>query len=479
MRHRWQGIIAAFLILAAWETAALAADDIITFGVMEVVSKAEGVTDRQADAIRDIFTRYLANSKTIAVIERERLLSIGEEIMRGASGLIDPRTAAKIGRLAGCQYMLFGSVTGLSEKKAGGMIPLPIPLPRDPNLSLTSNVTKATIDMRVVDVTTAEVVLSLSEEGTASESSMGIDSPWVKMLQGEFSGLEARAIQAAVARLSNRILEELGGEYAYVLSVRGNSVFISRGVKSGVKKGDLYLVYANGSEIFDMDDTPIGRERLPLAVVKVVDVQSDFSNCEVASAGGKASNIRRGDKIEPISAQEAKDYAGRNVFPSGRPILGDGISSLIADKPIEKEPSLPSPAPGPGRRDTYKWKYVDGVDMNATTDAKLIEIYPLSSEEKNTMGIQHRSAYQMYTKKKYKDAFEMFSRLATDYDCNYLSAYWAGLCAVRLGSNKEAEKWFDRALSINEDYQPAIDEKAKLGDNPVNKAKKTTRGKGK
>ncbi|MDR3354493.1 MAG: hypothetical protein LBO21_05600 [Synergistaceae bacterium] len=499
MKLKRCGFIAVFLILASLGTAALAADEVVTIGVMDFVSKADGVTDQQADAIRDIFTRYLTNAKTIAVIERERLMSIGAEIKFGASGLVDPGMAIEIGRQAGCQYMLFGSVTELAEKASAGAIPI---FGNVGGIAVGSHEAKATIDMRVVDVTTGETVLSLSEEGTSKESSSGLVTSYGSAMETSFGGIKARAIEAAVVRLGNKILEELGGEYAHVLSASGKSVRISRGAKSGVKKGDIFLIYVDGPEVFDMDGESLGRDRFPLAVVKVVDVQSGFSNCEVAASGGKAGNIQRGDRIEPISAKESKDYVDRKVFPNERPrqraydetasqLLGGGSASPAAggapaspaagagsaeDELLEEEaedvpPKRPAAASRPAGGGAFGWNEVDGVDMNTTTDAKLIEIYPLTSAEKNAIGIQHRGAYKLYTQKKYKDAFEVFSKLATDFNCNYLSAYWAGVCAVRLGSAKEAEKWFDHALSINENYQPAIDEKAKLGDSPANKNK--------
>jgi curli biogenesis system outer membrane secretion channel CsgG/TolA-binding protein len=500
MQRKWCGFIAVFFILTIWGTAALAADDVVRVGVMEFVSKADGVTDQQADAVRDLFTRYLTNAKTIAVIERERLLSIGQEVKIGSSGLVDPSMAVEIGRQAGCQYMLFGSVTELSEKASAGAIPI---FGNVGGIAVGAHEAKATIDMRVVDVTTGETVLSLSEEGTSKESSSGLVTSYGSMVETSFGGVKASAIEAAVVRLGNKVLEEVGGEYAHVLSASGKSVRISRGARSSVKKGDIYLVYVEGPEVFDVDGESLGRDRFPLAVVKVVDVQSGFSNCEVAASGGKASNIQRGDRIEPISSKASKDYVDRKVFPNERPrqrayeetaslILGgdsrspgaDGAQAVDArpalDEPLEDGAESGAPKPSvassrPARGGAFEWKTVDGVDMNATTDAKLIEVYPLTSTEKNSIGIQHRGAYKLYTQKKYKDAFEAFTKLATDFNCNYLSAYWAGVCAVKLGSGKEAEKWFDHALSINGNYQPAIDEKAKLGDNPANKDKKTAK----
>jgi TolA-binding protein len=317
-----------------------------------------------------------------------------------------------------------------------------------------------------------------------------VATQWGGYAESTFGGLKGRAIEAAVALLGNRLLAELGDEYYHVLSVSGNTVRISGGQKSGTKKGDLFMVYVEGPEITDIDGTSLGRDRIPLAVIKVTSVQSGFSNCEVAPSGGRAGNVQRGDRIEPISSKMSKDLVDSKAFPSERPRqrayddaagqLLNGSSTQPVPDPAPAEagsvtPGLPSLRPdasqSPAARGAYEWKPVDGVDMNATTDAKLIETYPLTSNEKNALGIQHRGAYKLYTQKKYKDAFEVFSKLADDFNCNYLSAYWAGVCAANLGSGKEAEKWFDHALAINGDYQPAIDGKAKLGDSPANKAK--------
>jgi TolA-binding protein len=105
---------------------------------------------------------------------------------------------------------------------------------------------------------------------------------------------------------------------------------------------------------------------------------------------------------------------------------------------------------------------IEKGDPNLSTDSKVIESYPLSSVEKNTLGIQHRNAYNLYAKKRYKDAYPAFSKLAEDYECNYLSAYWAGVTALKLKLKDEAGDWFDKAIEINPDYEPAIDARSKL-----------------
>ena len=49
-------------------TAEAADSDPVRLGVMRFVSRADGVSDRQAEIITDIFTRTLSNSKSIVLL---------------------------------------------------------------------------------------------------------------------------------------------------------------------------------------------------------------------------------------------------------------------------------------------------------------------------------------------------------------------------------------------------------------------------
>ena len=57
-----------------------------------------------------------------------------------------------------------------------------------------------------------------------------------------------------------------------------------------------------------------------IAVVKIVDVQNEFSIAQTAGKGaGNIKLIRRGDKIYPISQEELSSLIKRKVFPNTRP----------------------------------------------------------------------------------------------------------------------------------------------------------------
>jgi curli biogenesis system outer membrane secretion channel CsgG len=448
--------VASLVCFLTLGNAEAADSDIVRLGVMKFTSKADGVSDRQAEIITDIFTRVLANSKTIAILEREHLDMIGREHKLNMSGLVDMGLAIEVGRLAGCQYMILGAVTELQEAASGGAIPLPF---LGGGGILTGNkVAKATIDMRIVDVTTTEIVFSLSESGTSSESTGGMSIAGISMIETEFGGLKARALTAASSRLAHKIREEVGGEYSYVLSSGGKQVHINLGATAGVKVGDLYLVYADGKEILDIDGNPLEREKYNIVVLKVIDVQNNYSICDAVPEGGNPALVQRGQKIEPISRERAKDLSKRKAFVKELPkssgtfeeIFGDGdVSPSQPERVEEQTPSRPASAPLRADRP---------LENKSTDPAKVVMTYPLAPGEVNSRRIAHINARKLKGQK----AYDQYCALADSYDRDYLAAYQAGETAQKLKKKDEAREWYGRSLAINPDYEPALKAMEKL-----------------
>ena len=289
----------------------------IRIGIMGFQSKASGVSNRQAEMITDLFTRELANSKTIAVYEREQLAQVGKEIKLSMSGLVDTNTAVEVGRIAGIQYILTGAVTELSGKASGGGGYVPIRgVPVLGGVAVGSGARRATagIDIRVIDTTTSEIVLALSEHGSAVNTTSAVAIAGFAAAESEFGGLEARAIADAVTRLSNGVRSALGDESSRVIAVSSNKFTIDVGATMGAKVGALYLVYADGAAIRGMDGELLGRDKIPLAVLKVSSVSSRHSECTLAP-GCTGKLIERGDKIEPVTVGSTKNLK----FATSRP----------------------------------------------------------------------------------------------------------------------------------------------------------------
>ncbi|MDR1508816.1 MAG: hypothetical protein LBS53_04190 [Synergistaceae bacterium] len=475
-------ILGTALLIALFTTLA-GAEEKIRVGIAPFANKADWLSGQQVSIITDLFTFELAQSKNISVSEREQIQKIGEELKFGMSGLVDPSTAAEVGRIMGLQYMLLGSVTQVDRKNSGGAAGGGARF-FGVGVGGSSEELKATIDMRVVDVATAEIKLALRAQGSSKNDGAGISfAGWgyggfggFSYAEKEFGGLEARAITDAVTQLAYDTRGAIANEYPRVIAADGSSFTIDA---AAPKEGALYLVYSDGKTLRDMDGNVIAHEKNPIAVLKVTDVNVGYSVAKLADGGGSARNVRRGDKVEPISAQKAKELGKK--LPKERPASrisseddlfakGDDFgasSSFDAEKTeLETEEIVAADAPAPAEKPSpvaAPAKAVEGVNPDSTTDAKLIETFPLGSNEKNLVGIKHRGAYKMYSAKRYKEALEAFGSLAEEYECNYLSAYWAGMASLKLKDKTGAAEWFDLALSRRPTYQPALDEKSKLG----------------
>ena len=278
----------------------------IRLGVMRFLSRAEGVTDKQAEAIGDIFARMLANSKAITVVERDRLDEIANEHQLLKEGRFEDEAVIELGKLMSCQYMLLGAVTNLERRT------------KETDLWLISEKHQevfTTLDIRVVDVTTSKIILSFSESGSASQKGSGFNFYGFQTNDNNFTGIEIPAIVEAVSRAGFKIRETYGNEYAQVIDVSAKEITINAGEDWGINAGALFEIYSEGAEVFNIDGTSMGKKRNPLALVKVTSVQKDFCVAEAVKNGGRASNVRKGNKIRSVTQKEAEDLK-KNVFSS-------------------------------------------------------------------------------------------------------------------------------------------------------------------
>ena len=278
----------------------------IRLGVMRFLSRADGVTDKQAEAIGDIFARILANSKALTVVERDRLDEIANEHQLLKEGRFEDDAVIELGKLMSCQYMLIGAVTALERKTTETDLWL---------VSEKKQEVSTTLDIRVVDVTTSKIILSFAESGSSSQKGSGFNFYGFQTNDNKFTGIEIPAISEAVSRASFKIREIFGNEYASVIDISSKEITVNAGEDWGINPGTLFEIYSEGAEVFNIDGTSMGKKRNPLALVKVTSVQKDFCVAEVVKNGGRASNVRKGSKMRPVTQKEAEDLK-KNVFSS-------------------------------------------------------------------------------------------------------------------------------------------------------------------
>ncbi|MEP7010451.1 MAG: CsgG/HfaB family protein [Acidobacteriota bacterium] len=123
-----------------------------------------------AEAAQDVFVTELVKSGKFRVVEREQLEALMQEKGLTLSGDVDPKSAIKVGKLLGVNYLLTGSVTeyGAQKKGAhggsfGGL----------PGFNVGKTTFTAALNARLIDTSTGEIVWA--DEARSEESHSNVD----------------------------------------------------------------------------------------------------------------------------------------------------------------------------------------------------------------------------------------------------------------------------------------------------------------
>ncbi|MBQ9526561.1 MAG: penicillin-binding protein activator LpoB, partial [Fretibacterium sp.] len=147
-----------------------------------------------------------------ALMERERLDYIADEIRLGQSGLMDPETAPEMGKIKGAQYSMTGAITlYYYSEKAGGII---LPVIGGASEAKTAYVS---LDIRIIDNATGEIVYTAEQQGKAKREMKGFGAAYKGFYAGSFKrtyggilGTATRdAVLKHVAAMKARSWEEI------------------------------------------------------------------------------------------------------------------------------------------------------------------------------------------------------------------------------------------------------------------------------
>ena len=414
------------------------ADDIVRISIARFISDTNEASDAEARAVTDIFTDTMVKTKSIAVIERERFETVAREQRLGMSALVDPSTAARVGKILGCQYVILGSVTHLSERtnrESFGRL-----------YSKESVEAEASIYARVIDTSTLEIVYSDTCTERVSDSHESFTPFEGQRSTKDLSGQKQRAVALAAQTLSNKIREKIVGDAPHVISVRRGEIRINKGASLGVHKGDLYLVYAEGETIYDIDGSVLDREVLNIALIEIFDVQNNYSTGRIPGGrnNGKAELIRRGDNLTFITRREADDLSRRGAFVKHRPRFSSELPEL---------PPEPAPAPDPYYEPEPVRPASRGFENSSTDPARVIPTYGLPAGEARAREDLHM---RLQRAGKTRNAYARYVEMANSFSGDYLAMYQAGIIAQSMGQRRDAAMWFDKALEANPNYEPAL-----------------------
>jgi curli biogenesis system outer membrane secretion channel CsgG len=290
MMRKWSGRVgvAAMAVAALLAPGAAHAQGKIKVALMDFDNNAERswwFYDQLGPAARNqIDTAFSENgelSKRFSVIEREKLALVMKEQGLATTGAVDPQSAAKVGRILGVKYIVTGGVDKVAvNKTAGG-------LAKFGGLGGSMVSADAAINMRFIDTTTAERVLSVSAEGTVKKgggffkgASLSRDAEW---------GLASEALEKASAAVVDKLLTggyldrintAAGGSgvEGKIIKIEGTRAWVNLGTSAGLKVGDKFTVIDAGEDLVDPDTgVKLGSTEKTTGAAEVVEVQEKFA----------------------------------------------------------------------------------------------------------------------------------------------------------------------------------------------------------
>jgi curli biogenesis system outer membrane secretion channel CsgG len=286
MRRLAHGLLASTLAVLVMAPVSAVSQGKIRIAIWDFENNSQGSwwfsNDLGPAARNQIDTAFSEDAKLstmFSVIEREKLGLVLKEQGLGSGGAVDAQTAARIGKILGVKYIVTGAVDKFSINTTRGGV-----------AGVGGNVTTAdaAINLRFVDTTTAERVISIAASGQVRKgggfirgANLSRDAEW-----GIASEAVQKASQAVVAKLLtaeylDKVASAAGagaGIDMRVIKVDGTRAYINVGATSGIKVGDKFRVFTRGEELIDpATGAKLGAEEKQVGTGVVAEVNEKFS----------------------------------------------------------------------------------------------------------------------------------------------------------------------------------------------------------
>jgi curli biogenesis system outer membrane secretion channel CsgG len=258
--------------------------------------------------IADLLVKHLVQDGSYSVIERKALDTILAEQNFSNSDRANPASSAKIGKLLGVDAIIVGSITQFGNDNhqtkvgggGGGFGGFGIG-----GFSHKKSKAVVTVDARMVDVDTGEILGVADGKGESSREStslLGGGGNWhgfgggaVDFGSSDFQNtIIGEAVKGAVDQLStgvignkDRISARIINVSGLVAAVDGDQIVLNVGGKAGLKVGDQLTVERVSKEIKDPSTGQVIRRlSSKIGMIQVTDVDDVSSVAKLVSGAG-------------------------------------------------------------------------------------------------------------------------------------------------------------------------------------------------
>jgi len=223
--------------------------------------------------LAEILGTILQKTERFIVIPQQDIESILAQQRLGATGAINPETAAKMGEIMGLNAIVTGSISAYSETEEG----------YDYLVSRgKKQIARVTVDYRIVDTTTGVQLLADSGAGIYEKSAGSVLGMGTKAAYD--TDLRDGALRDALNKAMVNMMKQLGKRKwnGKVAQVDGTNLYINAGQKSGLNVGEKLDVFRPGKDIVDpfiFKDPGTTENKIGQAIVQQNDIgdQADLS----------------------------------------------------------------------------------------------------------------------------------------------------------------------------------------------------------
>lgn len=295
---------------------------ILDFDYGTVRSYVAGLFGTDVDVgkgISDLLVKHLVQDGTYSVIERKMLDKILAEQNFSNSDRANPSTAAQLGKVLGVDAIIVGTITqfGGEDKNVkvggggGGWGGFGVG-----GFGRKSSKAIVTVDARVIDIDTAEILAVADGKGESKRSSTsllggggnwrgfgagGVDfgsSNFQETILGEAVKLAVEDMTKDLVAANDRLKARTIVVEGLVAAVDAGVIILNVGAKTGLKVGDELSVERVGREIKDpATGQVIRRMTSKIGVVKVTEIDDISAVCALISG----ADIKVGDMVKTVT----------------------------------------------------------------------------------------------------------------------------------------------------------------------------------
>jgi len=290
--------------------------------VQSGVAALFGTNQDIGKGIADILVDKLVNSGAYSVIERKQLDKILAEQNFSNSDRADPNSAAKIARILGVDAIIVGSITqfGRDDKSTnigGGAATSALGRFGIGGVKTTKSTAVCQITARMINTSTAEILVSVQGRGEESRNGTGIlgsGGSYAGMAAGALDmkssnfadSILGAAVNKATTEVANGMAQRASSLPTVTVTVDGmvadvspdGTLIINVGSKAGLKVGDTLAIKRKIREVRDPASGKVIRSvEDAVGAVKITEVDEasavgKFSGAGPAKVGDTISNAK-------------------------------------------------------------------------------------------------------------------------------------------------------------------------------------------